>query len=212
MNDQQTQDAREDTMLYRKPTPDSDDNAVQDIWGEKLEVRTVDASEVPDLLAEGWVTHPLELGGGEKKQKPEQAAGFEPIKGEALEAAEKLAEELTTERDKLLGEIKDLTVERDMLKDETARSHNRLKEAVTAVVGDHQATLMGDPIDAATGALKSLHSDVTALQERSLKLADDLKAAEVLTAEETKAKEAALAELAELKAVKPTLSAKPKGN
>jgi hypothetical protein len=31
---------REDTMLYRKPAPDSDDNAVQDIWGRQLETRT----------------------------------------------------------------------------------------------------------------------------------------------------------------------------
>lgn len=93
---QETTAQREDTMLYRTPAPDSDKAAIQDIWGEQLEVRTVDASEVSDLLAEGWVTHPMHLDG---KPKPEEAAGFEPVKGKALEAAEKLAEELTRERD-----------------------------------------------------------------------------------------------------------------
>lgn len=34
---------REDTMLYREPTPESE--AVQDIWGKKLETRVVGHSE-----------------------------------------------------------------------------------------------------------------------------------------------------------------------
>jgi uncharacterized protein with von Willebrand factor type A (vWA) domain len=94
MADEQTQ--REDTMLYREPTPETDDHAVQDIWGEQLETRVVDASEVPDMLSEGWVKNPLDLG-----KKPEERAGFQHVAGkreqglvDALEAAEKLAGEL----------------------------------------------------------------------------------------------------------------------
>lgn len=109
--DQPIAEPREDTMIYREPTSDSDDNAVQDIWGKQLEVMTVDASEVQDYLAAGWVTHPLDLG-----KKPEERAGFKRDAGSgekelaetrlALDTAEKLVDEqakriaeLETERD-----------------------------------------------------------------------------------------------------------------
>lgn len=147
MTDETTAPLREDTMLYREPTADSDENAIQDIWGQRLEVRTVDVSEVADLLEQGWVQHPLDLG-----KKPEERAGFEKVAGKeltntrlALETAEKLVEELTAERDAL---------------------SKRLTEASEAI----------------------------------LKVGSDLKAAEELADAETKAKEAALAELATLKA------------
>jgi hypothetical protein len=103
MTDETTAPLREDTMLYREPTADSDENAIQDIWGQRLEVRTVDVSEVADLLEQGWVQHPLDLG-----KKPEERAGFEKVAGKeleqtrlALDTAEKLVEELTAERDAL---------------------------------------------------------------------------------------------------------------
>lgn len=102
------QQVREDTMLYREPTDESDEAAVQDIWGKKLETRVVDASEVPALLNDGWVRNPLDLG-----KKPEERAGFERMprtsdpSADALAAAEKLASEL--------GEkVKSLTEERDV--------------------------------------------------------------------------------------------------
>lgn len=163
MTDQDTAQ-REDTMLYRSPAPDSDKTAIQDIWGEQLEVRTVDASEVPGLLAEGWVTHPLDIGGD--RPKPEEAAGFEPVKGKALEAAENLAAELTKELDAAKGEIKDLTVERDMLRDSAADTAKERDEALS-----------------------------------------NLKAAEELADAESKAKDAALARVAELEAAANTGSA-----
>jgi hypothetical protein len=101
MTDETTAPLREDTMLYREPTADSDENAIQDIWGQRLEVRTVDVSEVAELLEQGWVQHPLDLG-----KKPEERAGFEKVAGKeleqtrlALETAEKLVGELTAERD-----------------------------------------------------------------------------------------------------------------
>jgi hypothetical protein len=51
----------EATMIYRKPVTDSDPLAIQDIWGQQLETRTVDASEVNVLKGEGWVTHPSHI-------------------------------------------------------------------------------------------------------------------------------------------------------
>ena len=47
---------REDTMLYREPALDSDESAIQDIWGRRLETRVVDAPEVPSLLRGGGST------------------------------------------------------------------------------------------------------------------------------------------------------------
>jgi hypothetical protein len=146
MIDQTEAPLREETMLYRTPTEDSDESAIQDIWGQKLETRVVDAAEVADLLADGWVQHPLDLG-----KAPEQRAGFEKVAGNELahtRAALETAEKLVKEQDK---RIDDLT-----------RSN-------------------------------------IALQEQRDKALSDLKAAEELADAETKAKEAALAELAELK-------------
>jgi hypothetical protein len=154
MTDETDAPLREDTMLYRTPTDDSDENAVQDIWGQRLEIRTVDVSEVADLLNEGWVQHPLDLG-----KKPEERAGFAKVAGKelehtraALDTAEKLVAELTKERDlSLTSRSKAQT-----LLDEKAR---RWRSATSC--------------------------------------SSDLKAAEELADGETKAKEAALAELAE---------------
>jgi hypothetical protein len=149
MTDETTAPLREDTMLYREPTADSDENAIQDIWGQRLEVRTVDVSEVADLLEQGWVQHPLDLG-----KKPEERAGFEKVAGKELEQT-RLALDTA---EKLVGE---LTAERDALR----------------------------PVQAMTEA-----------SEAATRSAADLKAAEELADAETKAKEAALAELATLKA------------
>src|SRR5205809_7329802 len=103
MTDEATAPLREDTMLYREPTADSDENAVQDIWGQRLEVRTVDVTEVAELLEQGWVQHPMDLG-----KKPEERAGFEKVAGKeleqtrlALETAEKLVGELEKRVDDL---------------------------------------------------------------------------------------------------------------
>lgn len=180
---QETTAQREDTMIYRAPAPDSDKAAIQDIWGEQLEVRTVDASEVSDLLAEGWVTHPMHIDG---KAKPEEAAGFEPVKGDALEAAEKLAGQLTCERDALAAEVKALTDDRDVLKNAVAD----LTKANAGVV-----------------------EELAAAKADNVKLAADLKAAEELADSESKAKDAAVAEVAELKAAPPAkLGVKKEGS
>jgi hypothetical protein len=147
MTDETTAPLREDTMLYREPTADSDENAIQDIWGQRLEVRTVDVSEVADLLEQGWVQHPLDLG-----KKPEERAGFDKVAGKELEQT-RLALDTA---EKLVGELEKRV-------DDLSRSN----------------------ID---------------LQDQRNKVAEDLKAAEDLADAETKAKEAALAELATLKA------------
>lgn len=179
---------REDTMIYRSPAADSDQTAIQDIWGERLEVRTVDASEVPALLAEGWVTHPMDVG---NKGKPEEAAGFEPVKGEALEAAEKLAEALTEEVAQLKGEVKDLTVERDMLKDSVAETETQ-RDATRQLAAEN-------------GKLADER------QAEIAKLTADLVAAEDLADSEGRAKDAALAEVATLKAAAAKSEAKKGG-
>jgi hypothetical protein len=89
---------RDETMIYRKPTDDSDEAAVQDIWGTKLETRVVDGNTVSDFLADGWVCNPLDLGVGapatsEAVAADSAAVGDNPTKT-ALEAAEKLAQHL----------------------------------------------------------------------------------------------------------------------
>jgi hypothetical protein len=122
MTDETDAPLREDTMLYRTPTDDSDENAVQDIWGQRLEIRTVDVSEVADLLNEGWVQHPLDLG-----KKPEERAGFAKVAGKelehtraALDTAEKLVAELTKERDAVVAANTSITEQAQTLLDEKA--------------------------------------------------------------------------------------------
>lgn len=102
MTEETTAQTSEETMLYRKPTDDSDPANVQEIWGQELETRTVNASDVPGLLADGWVTHPLDVG-----KKPEERAGFVPahnaeseelrLTREAAGKAEALVKELSAE-------------------------------------------------------------------------------------------------------------------
>lgn len=172
MIDEQTADAREDTMLYREPTDDSDDNQVQDIWGQKLETRIVDASEVPAFISEGWYTHPQEIG-GVTRQEADASFDDDRVKrhaGPALEAAEKLVEELTKERDGLTAERDEAVKDRDAVR-QLAAENGKLAD-------DRQAAIA--------------------------KLTGDLKAAEELADAETKAKEAALAELADIKAAQET--------
>lgn len=101
MSEEQT--LREDTMIYRAPTPESEETAVQDIWGKQLETRVVDASEVPAMLKDGWYRSPADIG---REPKPEEAAGFVPVKGAALETAEKLIDELTRENAALKNDLK----------------------------------------------------------------------------------------------------------
>lgn len=99
---------REETMLYREPTDDSE--KIEEIWGRELETRVVDAAEVPEMLSSGWVVHPLDLG-----KKPEERAGFERVPRqadrelelakEAAQTAEKLVRELTAENEKLRADL-----------------------------------------------------------------------------------------------------------
>ena len=111
-NDQQAHvDELEHTMIYRKPTDDSDETKVSEIWGAMLETKVIPAAEVPALLAQGWVKNPLELEGlghappGFEPAKPKTDKPDDPYAG-ALAVAEALAREL--------GEtVKTLTKERD---------------------------------------------------------------------------------------------------
>lgn len=110
---------REDTMIYRAPTKETQETT--DIWGKSLETRVVDATEVPDMLKDGWVTNPLHL---DHPPKPEEAAGFVPdnsgIKAE-LEAALKREAALAAEVAGLKGDLKaaeELTAAETKAKDE----------------------------------------------------------------------------------------------
>ena len=144
---------RDETMLYRAPTPETDDKAVSDIWGRRLETRVVDTADVAGLLAEGWVRNPMDLADTPGGEGMERVVGKqEQATREALDTADKLLAE--QER-----RIAELEAERDAVRDE-----------------------------------------LKAASEAGVKLAQDLKAAEELADAETKAKEAALAELTELKA------------
>lgn len=125
----------EETMLYREPTSDSDPEAVQDIWGEKLETLVVDASRVPELLGQGWATHPGDVG-----KSPEERADFERVHGTADAAIEALKDD-----------IEGLTAERDTLRAENARLAADLKAAE-------------DLADAETRAKESLQSELNALK------------------------------------------------
>lgn len=88
----------EATMLYREPAKDSDESSIHEIWGKKLEIRTVDASEVPDLLAEGWVRNPLDLDQRpHAKPKPVASADTADALRKELEAA-KVREKQLNER------------------------------------------------------------------------------------------------------------------
>lgn len=133
MIDEAPIELREDTMVYRQPTAETDDTTVQDIWGKRLEIRVVDASEVPAMLQDGWVANPQHI---DNPPKPEESAGFVP--------------------------------------------------AGSAELGD-------------------LRAEVAAAKEVIDTLKSDLTAAEDLVAAESKAKDAALARVAELEA-----AAKPK--
>lgn len=113
---------REDTMIYRAPTKDTQETT--DIWGKNLETRVVDASEVPDMLKDGWVTNPLHI---DHPPKPEEAAGFVPDRGEVdalraqIEEAKERESALAAEIDGLKGDLKaaeDLTASETKAKDE----------------------------------------------------------------------------------------------
>lgn len=143
MTDQPTAELREETMLYREPTPETDETAVQDIWGRRLETRIVEAGDVPALLEQGWVSHPLELG-----KSPEERAGFERVPGKAdkelaetrlaLETAEKLVAEQEKRLDQLTQANIALQEERDRARadlkaaEELADAETKAKEALQA--------------------------------------------------------------------------------
>lgn len=127
----------ETTMLYRKPTSESDEGAVQDIWGKKLETRVVEASEVPAMISEGWVTHPMNVG-----KKPEELAGFtrelggqEALLREALESEKKLVAELVDKNQKLEGDLK--------AAEELANAESKEKEAALAQLAELTAKKKG---------------------------------------------------------------------
>lgn len=142
-HEQPIADMREDTMIYREPTTDSDENAVQDIWGRQLEVMTVDASEVQGFLSAGWVQHPLDLG-----KKPEEIEGFkrEPRAADkelaetrlALETAEKMLGEKTKAMENLVASNLELQAQRDKAQndqkaaEELADAESKAKDAALA--------------------------------------------------------------------------------
>lgn len=122
---------REDTMLYRKPVPESDEAAIADIWGSKLETRVVDANaeEFSQMLADGWVRNPVDIH-GVGTQPPPPGFQREPSKSDpgaarndALEAAEKLAQELG-------GQVQKLTTELEAARSEVAAA-NELVQSLT---------------------------------------------------------------------------------
>lgn len=120
----------ETTMLYRKPSTESDEGAVQEIWGKKLETRVVEASEVPSMLSEGWVQHPLDIG-----KKPEELAGFtrelggqEALLREALDTEKALTAELLETNKKLAGDLK--------AAEELVAAESKEKEAALARIAE----------------------------------------------------------------------------
>lgn len=117
---------RDETMLYRKPTKETDENAVSEIWGHRLETRVVDASEVPSLLSEGWVEHPMDLTGERKPEvKAAKADNSEPVATkEALATAEQLIAKLTDENGKLIADLK--------AAEELAEAETKAKDALQA--------------------------------------------------------------------------------
>lgn len=124
---------REDTMLYREPTPDSED--VSEIWGKRVETRVVDATEVPGMLREGWFTSPHLL----DAPKREQDGGFEPVRDAAeadalraeLEAATKA---LGGAADAITSLKSDLTAAEDLVATES-----KAKDAALVRVAELEA-------------------------------------------------------------------------
>lgn len=167
---------REDTMLYREPTPESAE--VVDIWGKKLETRVVDASEVPAMLHDGWVTNPLHI---DHPPKPEEAAGFVPDRGPEIDALKTAITEAKEREDALAAEV----------------------------------TGLKDELQAARASETELAGKLKGAEDRAASLVSDLKAAEELASAESKAKDDALARVAELeaaaKAGKPRLGVKKDG-
>jgi hypothetical protein len=115
---------REDTMLYREPTPESAE--VVDIWGKKLEARVVDASEVSAMLRDGWVTHPRHI---DNPPKPEEAAGFVPVSD-----TKALQEELDAMRATISRLQGDLAAAEQLV-----ASESKAKDEALARIGDLDA-------------------------------------------------------------------------
>ncbi|MES2902683.1 MAG: hypothetical protein V4696_00715 [Pseudomonadota bacterium] len=133
---------REDTMIYRAPTPDSTD--VQDIWGKQLEVKVVDAPEVDGFLADGWVTNPLHIDHPPKSNDDAGGVVGTPA-ADALAAAEKLIDELTDQNADLTAKLADAETSNTALTDnlkaaeELANEESKAKEAALARIAELEA-------------------------------------------------------------------------
>src|SRR3954464_6767290 len=115
---------REDTMIYRTPTKETQETT--DIWGKKLETRVVDATEVPAMLKDGWVTNPLHI---DNPPKPEEAAGFVPVSDtKALRA------ELDEAHQRIAALQTDLQAA-----EELANSESKAKDAALARIAELEA-------------------------------------------------------------------------
>lgn len=120
---------REDTMIYRTPTKETEETT--DIWGKNLETRVVDATEVPDMLKDGWVTNPLHI---DHPPKPEEAAGFVPDRGDIrdeLEEALRREGALAAEVDGLKGDLK--------AAEDLATAESKAKDAALARIAELEA-------------------------------------------------------------------------
>lgn len=138
MNDQAPAVIRDETMLYREPTDGSDEQQISEIWGKKLETRVVDASEVPEMLAAGWVRNPLHI---DHPPKPEEAAGFEPANAglrEDVVSARAIADEAIARLAE--AELKIERLEADLsAATELADAESKAKDAALARVAELEA-------------------------------------------------------------------------
>jgi vacuolar-type H+-ATPase subunit I/STV1 len=131
---------RDETMIYRKPTDDSDEAAVQDIWGTRLETRVVDGATVSGFVADGWVCNPLDLGVGAPPTSEALAPSLETVIDNPTKAARDAAEKLAQH----LGEkVKTLTAERDAANERAGALENDLsaEKALRLASSEHIKTL-----------------------------------------------------------------------
>lgn len=121
----------EDTMLYRAEVPESDVSRVADIWGRKLETTVVDASEVDDLVAQGWARHPSEIADDGKVTPKKDSGDKEALTkaADALEAANQREAALQAELDQARETEKGLIASLDTIQTERAA----MVEEITAL-------------------------------------------------------------------------------
>lgn len=93
----------------------------------------VDASEVPAMLKDGWVTNPIHI---DHPPKPEEAAGFVPVSDtkalqDELDAAKERETALAAEVDGLKGDLK--------AAEELADTESKAKDAALARIAELEA-------------------------------------------------------------------------